>query len=88
MPPVKEMGLPGWKQKKDAALRYALYNSGVDCLAKSLVKHILQKDDRIGVLGKHSLEYFLVYGAASALDDSRKFQCQGFLIGRGDRPPF
>jgi len=39
----------------------------VDHLAKGLQDVGLKKGDRIGVLGKNSLEYFLLYGAASAL---------------------
>ncbi|GAF75284.1 unnamed protein product, partial [marine sediment metagenome] len=36
-------------------------------LAKGLQDMGLKKGDRIGILGKNSLEYFLLYGAASAL---------------------
>jgi len=39
----------------------------VDHLAKGLQKAGLKKGDRIGVMGKNSLEYFLLFGAASAL---------------------
>ncbi|MFB0521801.1 MAG: AMP-binding protein, partial [Desulfatiglandales bacterium] len=39
----------------------------VDHLAKGLQDVGLRKGDRIGVVGKNSLEYFLLYGAASAL---------------------
>ena len=39
----------------------------VDRLACGLQKQGLEKGDRIGVLGKNSLSYFLLYGAAAAL---------------------
>ncbi|MBN1847404.1 MAG: AMP-binding protein [Deltaproteobacteria bacterium] len=39
----------------------------VDRLACGLQKAGVQKGDRIAVLGKNSLEYFLLYGAASAI---------------------
>ncbi len=39
----------------------------VDRLAAGLQQAGIQKGDRIGVLGKNSLEYFLLYGAAAAL---------------------
>ncbi|MFW6146901.1 MAG: AMP-binding protein [Thermodesulfobacteriota bacterium] len=38
-----------------------------DHLAKGLQDAGIQKGDRIGILGKNSLEYFLLYGAAAAL---------------------
>ncbi len=39
----------------------------VDHLAKGLQDAGLNRGDRIGVMGKNSLEYFLLFGAASAL---------------------
>ena len=39
----------------------------VDRLALGLQRSGIKKGDRIGVLGKNSLEYFLLYGAAAAL---------------------
>jgi acyl-CoA synthetase (AMP-forming)/AMP-acid ligase II len=39
----------------------------VDRLACGLQRSGIKKGDRIGVLGKNSLEYFLLYGAAAAL---------------------
>ena len=39
----------------------------VDRLACGLQKSGIKKGDRIGVLGKNSLEYFLLYGGAAAL---------------------
>ena len=41
--------------------------SEVDRLAAGLQQRGVIKGDRIGVLGKNSLEYFLVYGAAAAV---------------------
>ena len=48
-------------------LTYAEYKQKVDQLACGLQKAGFRKGDRIGVLGKNSLEYFLLYGAAAAL---------------------
>jgi len=48
-------------------LDFSEYKSRVDYLARGLRKVGIQKGDRIGVLGKNSLEYFLIYGAAAAL---------------------
>jgi acyl-CoA synthetase (AMP-forming)/AMP-acid ligase II len=39
----------------------------VDLLACGLQRQGISKGDRIGVLGKNSLEFFLIYGAAAAL---------------------
>ena len=39
----------------------------VDRLAAGIQQAGIQKGDRIGVLGKNSLEYFLLYGAAAAV---------------------
>ncbi|MGD2272388.1 MAG: AMP-binding protein, partial [Desulfobacterales bacterium] len=46
---------------------FSQYKEGVDRLACGLQKGGIKKGDRIGVLGKNSLEYFLLYGAAAAL---------------------
>jgi long-chain acyl-CoA synthetase len=43
------------------------YRRRVDRLAAGLEKQGIVKGDRIGVLGKNSLEYFLIYGAAAGL---------------------
>jgi len=48
-------------------LTFAQYQGMVDRLACGLQKTNIKKGDRIGVLGKNSLEYFLLYGAAAAL---------------------
>ncbi|MBT8359513.1 MAG: AMP-binding protein, partial [Deltaproteobacteria bacterium] len=43
------------------------YKIRVDSLANGLSRIGIKKGDRIGVMGKNSLEYFLVYGAAAVL---------------------
>jgi len=43
------------------------YKEQVDQLASGLQKIGVKKGDRIGVIGKNSLEYFLLYGASAAL---------------------
>jgi long-chain acyl-CoA synthetase len=48
-------------------LTFAEYKEQVDRLAGGLQKIGIKKGDRIGVLGKNSLEYFLLYGASAAL---------------------
>ena len=48
-------------------LTFAQYQEMVDRLACGLQKTNIKKGDRIGVLGKNSLEYFLLYGASAAL---------------------
>jgi acyl-CoA synthetase (AMP-forming)/AMP-acid ligase II len=49
------------------SLTFAAYKQQVDRLAGGLQKMGLKKGDRIGVLGKNSLEYFLLYGACAAI---------------------
>ena len=57
-----------WYEADDSStLNFPGYKARVDRLACGLQKTGAQKGDRIGVLGKNSLEYFLVYGAAAAL---------------------
>ena len=57
-----------WFEVEDQrTLTYAEYKQKVDQLACGLQKAGFKKGDRIGVLGKNSLEYFLLYGAAAAL---------------------
>jgi len=46
---------------------FATFKDNVDHLACGLQQIGLVQGDRIGVLGKNSLEYFLLYGAAAAL---------------------
>jgi len=59
---------PAWYEVDDGrALTFGEFRRQVDHLACGLGQAGLAKGDRIGVLGKNSLEYFLLYGAASAL---------------------
>ena len=51
----------------DRELTFSQYKSEVECLAAGLQKIGIRQNDRIGVLGKNSLEYFLLYGAAGAI---------------------
>ncbi len=57
-----------WLEVSDGReITFGQFKDTVDHLAKGLQDAGLKKGDRIGVLGKNSLEYFLLYGAASAL---------------------
>ena len=57
-----------WFEVADGrALTFFQYKEKVDHLACGLQKSGIHKGDRIGILGKNSLEYFLLYGAAAAL---------------------
>ncbi len=59
---------PAWFEADDAReLTFSEFRQQVDGLARGLQKIGIQPGDRIGVLGKNSLEYFLLYGAAAAL---------------------
>ena len=59
---------PTWLEADDnRTLTFSEYKERVDRLAYGLKLSGIQKGDRIGVLGKNSLEYFLLYGAAAAL---------------------
>ena len=59
---------PAWLEVKDGrALTYGQFKETVDRLASGLQQRGIEKGDRIGVVGKNSLEYFLLYGAAAAL---------------------
>lgn len=51
----------------DRSLTFAEYKNQVDILAAGLTSAGIQKGDRIGVVGKNSLEFFLLYGAAACL---------------------
>ena len=65
---VAHRNLPAWFEVDDQrSLTFAGYKQKVDQLACGLQQAGLEKGDRIGVLGKNSLEYFLLYGAAAAL---------------------
>ena len=62
----KEKG--AWFEAIDGrTLTFSEYKNRVDHLACGLKDSGIEKGDRIGVLGKNSLEYFLLYGAAAAL---------------------
>ncbi len=60
--------LPAWAEPDDGRqLTFADMGAAVESLAAGLQKMGLRKGDRIGVLGKNSLEYFLLFGAAGAI---------------------
>jgi acyl-CoA synthetase (AMP-forming)/AMP-acid ligase II len=57
-----------WLEVSDSReVTFAQFKDRVDHLAKGLQAAGLSKGDRIGVMGKNSLEYFILFGAASAL---------------------
>ncbi|MFZ0450512.1 MAG: AMP-binding protein [Desulfatiglandaceae bacterium] len=57
-----------WFEVDDGrTITFAGYKKQVDRLAAGLQKKGIQKGDRLGVLAKNSLEYFLIYGAVAAL---------------------
>ena len=57
-----------WLEVDDGRqLTFAEYKNQVDLLSVGLSRAGIQKGDRIGVVGKNSLEFFLVYGAAAVL---------------------
>ena len=59
---------PAWYEADDGrTLTFAQYREKVDLLASGLQESGVRKGDRIGVLGKNSLEYFLLYGAGASL---------------------
>ena len=59
---------PAWLDVEDKrALSFADIKQQVDRLAAGLQKQGVQKGERVGVLGKNSLDYFLLYGAAAAI---------------------
>ena len=59
---------PAWFEVSDGrSLTFGELKNTVDRLSTGLQLAGLNKGDRIGVLGKNSLEYFLLLGAASAL---------------------
>jgi long-chain acyl-CoA synthetase len=60
--------MAAWFEADDGrTLTFRQYKEKVDQLACGLQKFNLQAGDRIGILGKNSLEYFLLYGAAAAI---------------------
>ncbi len=59
---------PAWYEVDDhRTLTFAEYKNKVDQLAGGLYAAGIKIGDRIGVLGKNSLEYFILYGAAAAI---------------------
>ncbi len=57
-----------WQEIDDGRqLTFAAYKDQVDRLAPGLAAAGIRKGDRLGMLGKNSLEFFLVYGAAARL---------------------
>jgi acyl-CoA synthetase (AMP-forming)/AMP-acid ligase II len=59
---------PAWLEVSDGReVTFSQLKDRVDHLAKGLQDAGLIKGDRIGVIGKNCLEYFLLFGAASAL---------------------
>jgi long-chain acyl-CoA synthetase len=59
---------PAWFEADDGrSVTFAEYKEKVDRLAAGLQKAGIQKGDRLGVFGRNSLEYFLLYGAAAAV---------------------
>ena len=60
--------LPAWLEGDDGRhLSFGEFKDHVDRLAAGLQQAGVRKGERIGVLGKNSLEYFLLYGAAAAV---------------------
>jgi acyl-CoA synthetase (AMP-forming)/AMP-acid ligase II len=58
----------GWFEADDErTLNFGDFRAQVDRLACGLQQTGIRKGDRIGVYGKNSLEYFLLYGAAAAI---------------------
>jgi acyl-CoA synthetase (AMP-forming)/AMP-acid ligase II len=59
---------PAWLEVDDGRMiTFGQFKERVDRLAKGLQGIGVEKGDRIGVLGKNSLDYFLLFGAAGAL---------------------
>ena len=57
-----------WHEVDDGReVTYRQYSQMVDRLAQGLQQVGIQKGHRLGILGKNSLEYFLLYGAAAAI---------------------
>ncbi len=59
---------PAWFEAKEQdSVSFMAYKEKVDHLACGLQLSGIKKGDRIGVVGKNSFEFFLLYGAAAAL---------------------
>jgi len=57
-----------WFEVDDGrTMTFSRYKESVDRLACGIREAGIKKGDRIGVLGKNSLEFFLLYGAAAGL---------------------
>ncbi|WP_163336365.1 AMP-binding protein [Desulfopila sp. IMCC35008] len=57
-----------WKEVDDGRhLTFSQFKDQVDILATGLAEIGIRKGDRIGVVGKNSLEFFMIYGAAAYL---------------------
>lgn len=57
-----------WKEVDDGReVTFAGYKKEIESLATGLLEAGVEKGDRIGVVGKNSYEFFLIYGAAAAL---------------------
>jgi len=57
-----------WFEADDSrTLTFAQYKDSVDRLAVGLQQNNIKQGDRIGILGKNSLEFFLLYGATAAV---------------------
>ena len=67
---------PAWFEVDDnRTLTFAQYKESVDRLAVGLQQNNINQGDRIGVLGKNSLEFFLLYGAAAAVGATSPCSC-------------
>jgi acyl-CoA synthetase (AMP-forming)/AMP-acid ligase II len=61
-------GKTAWLEAEEGRLTtFSEIKDRADCLARGLLAMGVSKGDRIAVLAKNSLEYFLLFGAASAL---------------------
>ncbi|MBW1732502.1 MAG: AMP-binding protein, partial [Deltaproteobacteria bacterium] len=59
---------PAWYEVDDGrSLTFSEYKQEVDRLASGLRDAGVEKGDRIAVLSKNNLPYFILYGAAAAL---------------------
>ena len=59
---------PAWYEvDTKQCLNFSEFKTSVDRLACGLQQKGIQKGDRIGIVGKNSLEFFLLYGAAAAV---------------------
>lgn len=59
---------PAWFEVDESrTLTFAQYKESVDRLAVGLKQNNIKQGDRIGVLGKNSQAFFLLYGAAAAV---------------------